>query len=54
MERIILTKSQRARLKEKFDCSEPFISQSLMFKKTSLKQREVRSYAVNILGGFII
>lgn len=44
----------RKRLSEVFDVSEPAVSEALRFKRNSLRARKIRSYAVNILGGYYL
>lgn len=43
-----------AKLMEKYDCSQVFVSQALNFKSFSMKARLIRHYAVNYLGYIII
>lgn len=44
----------RKRLSEVFEVSEPAVSEALRFKRNSLRARKIRSYAVNILGGYYL
>ena len=50
MRKIICTSSQRHQLMEKYNCSKSKVSEALNFRRDSKKHREMRSYAVNILG----
>lgn len=51
---IVVRKDKRSRLRERFKCSEGYVSLSLHFKTNSLKARQVRSYAVNNLKGVLV
>lgn len=49
-ERIELERGQGEALSRKFGVSIQFISYALSFTRNSRKSRELRSYAVNVLG----
>ena len=50
MKKIICTPSQRLQLIEKYRCSQSTVSEALNFRRDAKSHREMRSYAVNILG----
>ena len=48
---IVLSKSQRKQLRERYNYSECTLSESLHFKRRSIISRRIRAYAVNHLNG---
>lgn len=50
---IYMKKEERRRLKEMFGVSETVLSETLHFKRNSVKNRRIRSAAVNIFGGYL-
>lgn len=49
-ERVELERGQRDALSRKFGISQQLVSYALSFSRNSRKSRELRSYAVNVLG----
>lgn len=53
MSKIYMSRNQREKLREKFNCSEGAITMAMQFERKSKKSRKMRSYAVNHLGAVI-
>lgn len=50
---IYMTTENRRKLKDMFGVSNTILSESLHFKRNSVKNRRIRSAAVNVFGGYL-
>ena len=51
MKRIFVSKKERSNIMKKFGVTKQTLSAALSFKYYSLKNKEIRSYAMNYAGG---
>ena len=49
-----LRRGGQIELSEKFNVSRPTVCETLRFRRHSLENRRMRSYAMNVLGGYYV